>query len=292
MISGSLPGACDDLPGNAGARLAAAKTGRPAPRLCGGARAFELGRSARFCLFPRESSLLQTFPWPTVRQAIDYTVRLSSACFGTACFPPASHPRRIPRAPWNWQHTCRWVYCLFMYREITRCRVCGNTALDPILDLGMLAFTGIFPKSADQLVPSAPLQLVKCREGVDGEACGLVQLKHSCEASVMYGANYGYRSGLNQSMVKHLHTKAAAIKAFRPLRQGDLVLDIGSNDGTLLKAFDAPGVELLGMDPTGVKFREFYPPHIAGCRLFLCGGISPALRRPEGCGDYLHRDVL
>ncbi len=78
----------------------------------------------------------------------------------------------------------------------------------------------------------------------------------------MYGANYGYRSGLNQSMVKHLHTKAAAIKAFRPLRQGDLVLDIGSNDGTLLKAFDAPGVELLGMDPTGVKFREFYPPHI------------------------------
>ena len=78
----------------------------------------------------------------------------------------------------------------------------------------------------------------------------------------MYGANYGYRSGLNRSMVEHLHQIAAKIKTVASLRPGDTVLDIGSNDGTFLKAMGEPGVALIGMDPTGSKFREFYLPPI------------------------------
>jgi NDP-4-keto-2,6-dideoxyhexose 3-C-methyltransferase len=46
------------------------------------------------------------------------------------------------------------------------------------------------------------------------------------------------------------------------LSAGDLVLDIGSNDSTLLRAMDAPGVQLVGMDPSGIKFRELYPPQV------------------------------
>src|SRR5690242_4928004 len=120
-----------------------------------------------------------------------------------------------------------------MYGEISRCRICGNTRLEPILDLGMLALTGVFPKTADQPVPIAPLQLVKCGEEPGGDTCGLVQLRHSADAGAMYGANYGYRSGLNQSMVHHLQAKARAIQAIRPLRPGEILLDIGSNDATL-----------------------------------------------------------
>jgi len=149
-----------------------------------------------------------------------------------------------------------------MYREIVRCRVCGNAGLDPILDLGLLALTGIFPKSVEQAVPVAPLLLVKCREDDENHGCGLVQLKHSCDTGAMYGANYGYRSGLNQSMVEHLRRKASAIRNLRPLKRGDLILDIGSNDGTFLKAIQVPDVELVGMDPTASKFREFYPPAV------------------------------
>ena len=149
-----------------------------------------------------------------------------------------------------------------MYREVSHCRICGNSKLEPILDLGMQALTGIFPKAADQCVPAAPLQLVKCSEAVGQDPCGLVQLKHSVQGEAMYGANYGYRSGLNRSMVDHLEEKARAVRSVRPLVAGDVVLDIGSNDGTLLRAFDAPGIELLGMDPTGEKFRDWYPPHI------------------------------
>jgi hypothetical protein len=144
---------------------------------------------------------------------------------------------------------------------ISSCRLCGNPNLDSLLDLGVQAFTGIFPKTVDSAVPSGPLELVKCREK-DKAACGLVQLRHSFDSDAMYGLNYGYRSGLNSSMVRHLHRKAESIKGRISLRPGDLVLDIGSNDGTLLKAMDAPELRLVGMDPTGVKFHQYYPPHI------------------------------
>ena len=75
----------------------------------------------------------------------------------------------------------------------------------------------------------------------------------------MYGENYGYRSGLNASMVRHLTSKIEALEKKVGLSPGDVVLDIGSNDATSLKAFRTPGLTRIGMDPTGLKFRAFYP---------------------------------
>jgi NDP-4-keto-2,6-dideoxyhexose 3-C-methyltransferase len=78
----------------------------------------------------------------------------------------------------------------------------------------------------------------------------------------MYGQNYGYRSGLNRSMVDHLAELADRIKDRVSMESGDVILDIGSNDSTLLRFMDAPGVSSIGMDPSGTKFSSFYPPHI------------------------------
>jgi len=75
----------------------------------------------------------------------------------------------------------------------------------------------------------------------------------------MYGDNYGYRSGLNQSMVNHLIDKIAYLERLTPLNPGDVVVDIGSNDATTLKAYRAPGIRKIGIDPTGKKFAEYYP---------------------------------
>jgi hypothetical protein len=77
----------------------------------------------------------------------------------------------------------------------------------------------------------------------------------------MYGANYGYRSSLNRSMVAHLQAKVAKLNERVPPKAGDLVLDIGSNDGTLL-SFHPPGLVRVGMDPTAAHFREYYQPGI------------------------------
>lgn len=147
-----------------------------------------------------------------------------------------------------------------MYKKVEACRICGNTHLVRVLDLGEQMLTGVFPREKDKSITVGPLRLVKCTGG--SEACGLLQLEHSYDLGEMYGENYGYRSGLNASMVKHLHGKVEAILERVDLGEGDLVVDIGSNDSTTLQAYPASGPTLIGMDPTGVKFQKYYPPRI------------------------------
>src|SRR5438876_11438527 len=138
------------------------------------------------------------------------------------------------------------------YTQISGCRVSGSQHLVSVLHLGAQALTGVFPKSASEPVTSGPLELVWCPDS------GLLQLNHSYDPLEMYGDNYGYRSGLNQSMVRHLQGKVRRLQALASLQKGDVVLDIGSNDATLLKAYGAPGIERVGIDPTGAKFKEYY----------------------------------
>lgn len=142
------------------------------------------------------------------------------------------------------------------YREIGRCRVSGSDHLIPVLNLGYQNLTGVFPKSVEQAVTRGPLELVLCPES------GLLQLRHSYEQAEMYGENYGYRSGLNQSMVKHLTDKVRYLERMIDLKPDDVVLDIGSNDATTLKAYLSSGIRRIGVDPTGKKFVQYYPAEI------------------------------
>jgi len=140
-----------------------------------------------------------------------------------------------------------------LYTKRTTCRASGSTNLVPILSLGEQCLTGVFPASADEAVPSGPLDLVYCPDS------GLVQLGHTYNPEAMYGSGYGYRSGLNGSMVRHLTAKAHMLE--KHLRWGDVVLDIGSNDGTFLKAFRAPKITRIGMDPAIRNWASHYVGH-------------------------------
>ena len=139
------------------------------------------------------------------------------------------------------------------YREITECRISKSKQLVPVLSLGHQALTGVFPSSASEPVTVGPLELVWAPES------GLLQLRHSYNSSEMYGDNYGYRSGLNQSMVDHLTNKVKYLERLVKLSEGDVVLDIGSNDCTTLKAYESKGIRRIGIDPTGKKFASYYP---------------------------------
>lgn len=143
-----------------------------------------------------------------------------------------------------------------MYQPISQCRLCASKNLSKILDLGFQALTGIFPKNMEESVPAGPLVLNKCN------TCDLVQLGHNYELSNLYGNTYGYRSGLNQSMVSHLHRKVQKILRQVWLHPGDMIVDIGSNDSTLLQAYPKDGITLVGVDPSGLKFKKYYPEHI------------------------------
>ena len=143
------------------------------------------------------------------------------------------------------------------YRAISTCRVSGSLNLIPVLSLGHQVLTGIFPRSREDKITTGPLELVWCPDS------GLLQLAHSFNAGEMYGENYGYRSGLNQSMVRHLTQKVHHLERLADLKPGDVVLDIGSNDATSLKAYTCSGLIRIGIDPTGHKFKEFYRDDIA-----------------------------
>ena len=162
------------------------------------------------------------------------------------------------------------------YTTIHSCRIGGGANLIPVLDLGKQALTGVFPKDPSASITTGPLQLVWCPESQ------LLQLAYSYDLAEMYGDNYGYRSGLNQSMVRHLTAKIHELERFVDLRAGDAVLDIGSNDATSLKAYASAGLSRTGIDPTGRKFSKYYTdgitliPDFFSAKAYFAAGGKPA----------------
>src|ERR1041385_7765417 len=133
----------------------------------------------------------------------------------------------------------------------TSCRICGSRALTPIISLGDQVLASAFARDDTPVelpIQKVPLDLIRCDPKLDENACGLVQLRHSYPKELIYG-NYWYRSGINQTMRDALAEIAQRAKQFVSLCAGDTIVDIGCNDGTLLRAFDVAGIDLIGFDP-------------------------------------------
>src|SRR5262249_25842225 len=109
-------------------------------------------------------------------------------------------------------------------------------------------------KTESAPVAEAPLDLVQCG------TCHLVQLRENFDLRLLYGDTYGYRSGLNRSMVRHLKEKVRTIERLRDLRTDDLVIDIGSNDGTLLGSSLGRPLTPSHMESVGLKFHRWQQP--------------------------------
>jgi hypothetical protein len=136
--------------------------------------------------------------------------------------------------------------------KINKCRACKKSNLKNLFSLGNQNFTGIFPIKKNLNVPSGKLNLVMCGD------CRLVQLDRNFSLKKMYGKNYGYRTGLNKSMVTHIYEKVDSLKSKIELKKNDLVIDIGSNDGTLLNYINNKKLKLIAVDPTIKKFSKYY----------------------------------
>lgn len=135
---------------------------------------------------------------------------------------------------------------------IGNCRICKSKSLKDVIDLGEQYITSRFPEKGDYSTPKCPITLCMC------EQCGLLQLRQTTHASELYEYEYGYRSGISNTMRTHLeeyHTEFFG--KINSWKQGDLVLDIGSNDSTFLKFYPKELVR-VGIDPTGAQFSHFY----------------------------------
>jgi hypothetical protein len=144
---------------------------------------------------------------------------------------------------------------LFSPILVTRstCRICGSRALTPVVSLGDQFISGAFakPDGSPPMARRVPLDLVRCDPALDERACGLVQMRHSVPPTVLY-QSYWYRSGVNQTMRDNLAGIAHLAEETAGLAAGDLVVDIGCNDGTLLKSYRTDGIKRLGIDPSNV----------------------------------------
>jgi SAM-dependent methyltransferase len=131
------------------------------------------------------------------------------------------------------------------------CRVCGSTALKPVISLGEQHLQGSFFKEGKEMPPMRKIDcsLVRCDPTQDETACGLLQMRKSVPPSVLYSA-YWYRSGTNNTMRKHLAEIATTAGAMVG-KKGAAVLDIGCNDGTLLRSYPK-GTKKFGVDPSDI----------------------------------------
>ncbi len=131
------------------------------------------------------------------------------------------------------------------------CRACGSAALTPVINLGDQHLQGSFVKPGKEDPPTRriPTSLVRCDPMRDEHACGLLQMEYTVPPEVLYSA-YWYRSGTNETMRNHLRsiTEQAAALVERPRAR---VLDIGCNDGTLLRFYPEDYVR-MGIDPSDI----------------------------------------
>ena len=136
-----------------------------------------------------------------------------------------------------------------IYRKT--CRVCGSESLTPVIDLGEQYLQGSFVKPGKELPPMRKIScdIVRCNPELDETACGLLQMRHSVPPEILYAA-YWYRSGTNETMRNHLRgiAEQAANLLSKPQAK---VLDIGCNDGTLLKNYPDSYTK-FGVDPSDV----------------------------------------
>jgi SAM-dependent methyltransferase len=131
------------------------------------------------------------------------------------------------------------------------CRICGSTSLRTVIDLGPQHLQGSFSKPGEEMPPMRriPCVLLRCDPTVDENACGLLQMAHSVPPEILY-SSYWYRSGTNQTMRDHL---AGIVKSATQLiaKKRGAALDIGCNDGTLLKFYPKTW-QRVGVDPSDI----------------------------------------
>ena len=134
--------------------------------------------------------------------------------------------------------------------ERKTCRVCNSKILKPLYSIGEQYVNNFIEKDEITKCIRAPLEMVMCNN------CTLLQLKHTAPQELLYARYYWYKSGITETMRHALSEITSKIEKIFNLKQGDVVLDIGSNDGTLLRSYSTPGLITVGVEPADNLVEE------------------------------------
>lgn len=128
------------------------------------------------------------------------------------------------------------------------CQNCGHRPLQHILNFGHHPPCDALLRPQQLSKPESfyPLELCRC------EMCGLVQINYAVDPQELFYDGYPYMTGITPALKSNFDTMAALLIQAMKLEPGSLVVDIGSNDGTILEGFRARGMQVLGIEPTGI----------------------------------------
>jgi C-methyltransferase C-terminal domain/Methyltransferase domain/Putative zinc binding domain len=129
---------------------------------------------------------------------------------------------------------------------VDRCQVCDSPGLEPILFLGYLPPVNTMPLIGTPLSeqPAYPAELLFCKK------CTLAQLGLIVDPAILFPPSYPYTSGTTKILRENFAELSREVDSLYPLKPKELIIDIGSNDGTLLSNFQKNDVRVFGIEPT------------------------------------------
>ena len=129
---------------------------------------------------------------------------------------------------------------------VARCQACDTPDLESILFLGYLPPVNTMPLVGSPLEeqPAYPAELLYCKK------CTLAQLGLIVDPAILFPPSYPYTSGTTKILRENFAELSREVDLLYPLKPSQLIIDIGSNDGTLLSNFQKDGVRVFGIEPT------------------------------------------
>ena len=181
------------------------------------------------------------------------------------------------------------------YYSRSTCRLCGSAELEIAVPLGLSPITEKFldGDNVDEPTVKVPLDLYFCRE------CSHVQLINVVEKDLLW-SDYTFRTSDNPALIEHFDDYVERVLNVAKLKSGDLVIDVGSNDGTLLRSFQRKGyLTTLGIDPAQEIALEATQKGVRTIVGFMDVNLAVQVRRDHGLAKlvtannvYAHSDDL
>jgi 2-polyprenyl-3-methyl-5-hydroxy-6-metoxy-1,4-benzoquinol methylase len=136
----------------------------------------------------------------------------------------------------------------FLPGKINNCQICGSTKLIEVMNIGDQPLANSLIKSITESnnVKKYPINIIRCAE------CTLLQLDYIVDQKKVYHPDYPYLPGITKTVDNEQKELSDYIFKEFDLKNNDLVIDIGSNDGSLLKHFKTKGLKGVGIEPTNI----------------------------------------
>ena len=135
-------------------------------------------------------------------------------------------------------------------KKVKKCLLCNNKKLISLFDLGNLYVSNFVSYKDIFKGTKSKLKLLFCKK------CTLLQLSHLAPQEIMYRRFYWYKSGVTKIMKEALKNIYKESLKHIKMRKNDVVLDIGANDGTLLKYYKQAGYKTIGCEPANNLKKE------------------------------------